>query len=187
MTFKRRYDIGANTVIEDDGHHVTAIVSSDDGGGIRSKGCPRPFPNGEWPEDFQAVISKCGRLFYLQSVTGIDGFWMTKDTFAEAAHIPGKGWDYAQFTFASGRPEYFRGILPFWCWDVRASTERQACKKTDPHVADFLKLIGERRKRDEKEFDDFIGHTGRSLAWIMERIGGWEPAPKLPEPIPLTD
>lgn len=181
MTQKRKYDIGGNVIIEDDGRHLQAIHQRDDKSGS-SIGVRRPLI-GDMPPEVRVSISENGKLFYLLDYADMHGFWLGKDTFSvrESADIP-KGFDYIAFDHPARN--YGRIHLPFAFYSVRAKGETERWPTTDDAVQDYLLIAKREWDRNELRFNEVIKHTGRDLKWIIEKIGPWVPFP--PESSPTV-
>lgn len=182
MAQKRKYDIGGNVTIEDDGHYLQALHRSDDKS-ISSIGVRRP-QIGEMPAEVRVAISENGKLFYLFDYAETHGFWLGKDTFSlrDEADIP-KNVDRIAFDHRPAR-HYGRVHLPFAFYKVRAKGEIERWPTDDEAVQDYLLIAKREWDRNELRFNEVIKHTGRDLKWLIDKIGPWVPFP--PEPPPTV-
>ncbi len=190
MNGKRKYDIGGGVVIEDDGHYLSAQWRADDGKSSRSIGIRRP-PVASLPEQLPAQFSIGGKYFYLPGFAGIHGFWLGVKKWAskeemqsqQQAGIMGK--DGAIFELKAGET-YYREVMHFSMWKVEAERELRWVSRDDDSTKDYLSLIQNEDREQEKRFNEVIAPSGRDLKWIVDRIGEWQPLPPEPPPTVLT-
>lgn len=186
---KRKYDIGGGVIITDDGYSLLAEHKSGDRTTC-SIGIKRPYI-GPLPDSLKAMYSLDGRYFYLSDFVGMDGFWLGVETWADldamkaqmGSGLFGKG--YA--TFTDNGKQYHREVLHFVSWNVKAEREHKTIAKIDPAAQDYLALAQNDLREQEKRFNEVIAPSGRTLKWIVDRIGAWVPLPPEPPPVVLAD
>lgn len=181
MTRKRKYDIGNNTIISDDGITLTALHQRDEKSSS-SIGIHRPYV-GPQRLQFEATFSQDGKLFYVNEFADpFEGFWLG----LEQLTAPPEKHGYA--TFLRGTQyEYNRVALYFSSYGVKSDNSRrgESLPAKDDAVLDYIKLAQPIFDKHESRFNEAIAHTGRDLAWIMSKIGPWVPFPDEPPPIAL--
>jgi hypothetical protein len=187
---KRKYDLGGGVTITDDGHTILAVHQRDDRSST-SIGVRRP-PVGPLPAELEVQYSQSRRHFYLPGFAGMGGFWLSVATWPshqemqaqQSAGIMGK--QGASFVHDDGTT-HFREVLPFTYWDVKAERDTQKLARDDEMAKDYLALAQNVDREQEARFNAVIAHTGRTLKWVMDRVGPWQPLPPEPPPTPLTD
>ena len=183
MTQKRKYDIGGNVIIEDDGYTLTALHRISDTSS-RSIGMARPrIDNG--PRVYPVIYSRDEKLFYVTAYADpFKGFFF----FFERLTRPPATNSYA--TFLKDTPfTYYRVALHFHTYDVKESRDRYGAtlEATNDAVLDYINLAKPIFDEQERQFNEVIAHTGRDVRWIMSKIGAWVPFPQEPPPIVLGD
>lgn len=191
---KRYYSLDDRTILTDSGHALSVEVRTGTGGST-SIGILRPHV-GEVPKEVECVVSASGSYFYIHQFSDIHGFWLGFNEFLSVeeliADVVGRGGpsspSYIEVTrdTPEGPVQHYRELLPFNMYDVRAARERRTKSTTECAIKDYLSYFFATQKREERRFNEVIAHTGRDLAWIMQKIGLWVPVE--PDPIiPLTD
>lgn len=186
---KRKYDIGGGVIVTDDGYSLLAEHKSADRTTC-SIGIKRPHI-GPLPDELKVQYSLDGRYFYLPDFVGMDGFWLGMKTWPnldemKAQMEPGLfGKAYA--TFSGEGEQYNREVLNFVSWSVKAERETKTIAKSHPDAQDFLALAQNADREQEKRFNEVIAPSGRTLKWIVDRIGPWQPLPPEPSPVVLAD
>lgn len=187
---QREYDIGHGCIIIDDGHTIRADWS--EGVAHHSIGIKRP-PLGSIPDELDIQYS-IGRLyFYLPRYSGAHGFWLgtkkwpSKDEM-QTQQLEGLfGKEGVELTIKSTGEKYCREMMSFVSWSVKAERNYDKIKLDEEMVKDYLSLAQDKDRESEKRFNDAIAFTGRTLAWIMGKIGEWPPVPPKPPLIVLED
>lgn len=189
MNSVRRYDIGGGVIVKDDGHSLIAEHKSDDRT-THSIGIRRPHI-GPLPDSLRVLYSLDGRYFYLPDFVGMDGFWLSVNMWPNLEEMKaqsqpglfGKTWA----TFTANGTRYHREVLHFVSWSVKAERETRVIAKSHPDTQDFLSLAQNEDREQEKRFNEVIAPSGRTLKWIVDRIGPWQPLPAEPPPVVLAD
>lgn len=182
MSLKRKYDIGGNTIIEDDGHYLSANHRKDDKSSC-SIGCKRSsmLP---MPEELKVIFSQSGKEFYLLDYTHSHGFWLGIKKFDTQEQCQDKmpsgmvGKPCASFT-VEGKT-HFRALYHFAYWKISHEQKERLVKRTEDYVQDYLALAQNDVRDQEKRFNEVIAHTGWTLKKIMEKIGPWVPVEEIP-------
>lgn len=191
MSFKRTYDIGHGIIVSDDGYTIRAAWESDDGKSSTSIGVERPKSE-QLPDAFTVRYSLNRKHYYLPAYCGFPGgIWMSVETHPtvdaiKAMNLGGLGAPgYIQITKKSGEV-YYREVLDFATWSVKADPG-DTVESSDEKIKDYLSWAYARQDADEKRFDEALAWSGRTLKWIMEKIGPWVSPPPPPAPTVLTD
>jgi len=194
MTIKRKYDIGSGITIEDDGYSLVAKWEPDDKSG-HSIGCPRPvyMPPGqpaEWadrfPDQLSCLFSLDGRHFYVEKFglsvrawLGVKAYGSREELNADLKPTP-FGSDGAVFVDETTGAQRFRSVLMFSMWKVQHETTPRSIARTDEGVADYLTLAQQYDNEQMARFNEAIAFSGRTFAWILNKIGKWHPVAELP-------
>lgn len=189
-TIERKYDIGNGWTIRDTGFSLTAERRGDNGVSL-SIGIQRPHI-GPMPDILKAQYSLDGKLYYLHDFnTGAHGFWLsdavfeTEDKAKEGMSAGLFGKVTVGFDLNSEKP-YYRQVYYFNGWSIKAEGYGSAqlilrdLPKSDPRVQDYLVLVQNELKEDEKRFNETISSSGRTLGWIVKKIGEWIPVDEIP-------
>lgn len=188
---KRKYDIGHDVIITDDGFTISAEAKKG-AACTTSIGIKRP-PCGPVPDELDIQYSLDGRHFYLPKFADMQGFWLSVQTWKDRAEMQaqtgsglfGKG--CAVFSHPGSGEAYRREVLHFVSWNVKAEREQKKIAKLVELAQDYLALAQEEHREQERRFNEVIAHTGRTLKWIMDRIGPWQTVPPELPPIVLAD
>jgi len=187
MSIKRKYDIGGNTTIEDDGHTLYAVVRDEAGNWSRGIGVRRPPLS--LPEEVDVMYSLDGRYYYLPQFAGIDGCWFGVKEWAsreemQAQQEPGilgkEGIEITRGVSTQNPKTIYREVLHFAFWKVKSEQKLRKLSIQDDMVGDYLSYAQGRDREQEKQFNEVIAHTGKTLKSIMEKIGPWVPVEELP-------
>lgn len=186
---KRKYDIGNGVTITDDGYSLTASWKIGENGS-GSIGIKRP-PIGPVPDEVEALHSADGRYFYLPAYSDIGGFWLSTTAWASRAEMEAQqkagilGKSGCEITRTDTGEVLYRDVLHFSMWKVRAEPNARKVPKTDEIVKDYLAMAQASDREQERRFNEAIAHSGRTLKWIMARIGPWQAAPPELPPVVL--
>lgn len=189
MGFHRKYDIGHGVTITDDGYTIRADWKPDEKSSC-SIGAERP-PD-EVGDEVSVRYSRDRKYFYIPRYAGMHGAWMSVATYPDTASIKALNLgglgppSYAEIKKKDTGETHYRELLHFSIWSVKAEPA-DVVEPIDEKCKDFLSLCYTRYEAEAKRFDEEIKFTGRTLDWIMEKIGAWVPAPPEPAPIVLTD
>lgn len=192
MSFNRKYDIGHGVIVTDDGHTIRAEWKHADGKSSTSIGVERPIPAPAEGESVEVRYSLNRKHYYLPKYCGFNrGIWMSVATYPsveeiKAQNLSGLGAPgYIQITKKGGE-SYYRDVLDFMTWSVKADPN-VGIEPVDEKIKDYLSWAHARQTADEQQFDESLAWSGRTLKWIMEKIGPWVPAPPEPAPTVLSD
>lgn len=189
MSMQRRYDIGNGVIVTDDGHSLIATWKTGEHS-THSVGVKRP-PAGPLPDVLPVRFSLDGNHFYVETVADMHGFWLGVKAWTDldelkAQQSPGVfGKEWATITLPDGTT-YHREVMSFAIWSVRSEQKAHQLPKSDGMVMDYLLLAQNRDRESEARFNETIAFSGRTLAWLMKRIGKWIPEDE-PQPVLLTD
>lgn len=193
VTDTRKYEIGSDITIEDNGHSLTARW--DAGGGSHSVGCHRPvyMPPGraaEWaepmPDQLSCLFSLDGRTFYVEKFGLSVQAWLGTKVYASREEMNAEvkptpfGSDGAVFTDQATGVQRFREVLLFSMWKVQHEQAPRLVDRTDAAVADYLTLAQQCDTESMERFNKAIAFSGRTFAQILKAIGRWEPLPESP-------
>jgi hypothetical protein len=198
-TTKRTYDLGHNTMIEDDGHMLVARVKSECGGSsssIRRPVRPGPIKSGE---TFRLMFSMDRRYYYLPEFAAANGFWLgtkrhTTEEGCKAATPSGfTGPSGYRFVSNNTGKVWYRSKLEFAFWKVahepveaQARFNAEGIDEISDMIIDYASLAQAEDRASEAEFNKQIHRTGWTLHTLLERIGPWVPVPEVPT-IKLTN
>ncbi len=191
MGFHRKYDIGHGVTITDDGYTIRADWKTDEKSSI-SVGTERP--NADVGDEVSVRYSRDHKHFYIPRYAGMHGDWMSVATYPDVESIKAlnlgglgpPGYVQIKKRFGDTHETYYRELLHFSVWSVKADPA-DVVETIDEKCKDYLSMCHARVEAEGKRFDEEIKFTGRTLAWIMEKIGPWQSAPPEPPPIVLTD
>lgn len=193
MSLKRTYNIGNGWTVEDDGHVLYFIHRDADQKWTRSFGCPRPKPRKE-PEPGDTVkikYSEGRHYFYLPEWTDHRGFWLSTRKYKDEAEMkaiekPGIfGHQGITFTHKKTGEIWTRALLDFTYWNVQSErTEVDHVMVADEAISEMLLDYMSRAATVEREervrLDELMKETGRTLDWVVEKIGPWVPIEEIP-------
>jgi hypothetical protein len=185
----KKYDIGSGIIIIDDGHYLRAEWRTGETTS-HSIGVKRPRV-GPLPEEFEARFSVDGKYFYLEDFTDMYGFWLGVREWDSLDEMKSQqkqgifGKEYATIIRTDVDRTIHREVLSFTVWNVKDEQKSRKLPLTDM-VKDYLSLQQSRDREEEKRFNEAIAFSGRTLKWIMSRIGEWKPEPKPVEPPPMV-
>lgn len=178
----RRYDIGGGVMIHDNGHTLVARIDLPNGGG-QSMGIKRPRI-GPMPAELEVQFNENGKFFYLTGYFAGEWWlgvkaWDKKDEMLAQQPKGLMGQDSAEFISKAFGKHHWRGVLSFSMWKVDSGrTEMRPA--SDDMVQDYLILVQQRDQEMESRFNEVIAPSGKTLKWIMEKIGEWQPIAEIP-------
>ena len=194
MGRKRVYRLDHITTITDDGYTLVAEHKPSESYSS-SIGIQRPL-TGEIPQLLTIVLSKSGEFFYLKDYCYLSngawlGFRMWDSYDALKAHVAeqSRGQITTPNCLQITKPDgscYWREHLPFHMYDVKAAKDTQVLDKDSEQAKDALAMYKSDMARQAARFNEVITHTGRTLDWIMSKLGAWVPFEEEPV-IELTD
>lgn len=177
---KRTYDIGHGVTIEDDGFQLIAKVQT--GIASTSIGIKRP------PKLGATVViqySAGGEVYYVNAVTDLTSGWLSVKTFptmedAQAKQTPGIwGKPCYQITHKDGR-KWWRQSYPFNGWSIKSGKGEEVEIEKSELAQDYLCIQQGIDREQEKRFNEVIAPSGRTLGWIMNKIGEWVAPTEIP-------
>lgn len=192
---KRKYDIGDGWIMEDDGHVLG--FSKKTGHSSRYFGILRPVatPNPEPGDTVDILYSLDRNYFYLPELVrriGLGGgFWMGTRKWANEAEMkantkPGiMGHSGINFTHTKTGEKWVREVLHFSFWSVKSEPQHvphvfTPGDETSEMCLDYMSRISTIAEEEKVEADSRLKETGRTIEWIMERIGPWVPPTEIP-------
>lgn len=179
MTRTRSYRLDNNTLVRDDGYSIIAYVDRNGNGLVsESIGIKRPHV-GPIPDTLELITSRSGEFFYLKSfvVPGPGGAWLSFAKYPSLDDRPeqAKSAGYLEIKETTTGENYYRTLLEFHAYDLKAEHEPRSRPKDDQAVKDYLAMFMAAQEKQAARFNDVIKASGWTIDRIMSYVGEWVP------------